>query len=164
MQFGIGAVKHVPRSGGRTRRPKMRCVPESADVPTPTEPAWSGMPRLVALRGATSVEANERDAILSRTVEMLTELMERNGLAPDDCVSAIFTVTADLNAEFPAVAARQIGFEQVPLLCAQEIPVPGSLPLAVRIMLHAYAPAGFTARHVYLHEAKALRADLEAAQ
>lgn len=142
----------------------MRCVPESADAPNPTEPAWSGMPRLVALRGATSVEANEREAILERTAEMLEALMERNGLSTDDCVSAIFTVTADVDAEFPAVAARQIGFDQVPLLCAQEIPVPGSLPLAVRIMLHAYAPAGFKARHVYLHAAKALRADLESAQ
>ncbi len=142
----------------------MRSVPESADVPTSTEePAWAG-PRLVALRGATSVEANEREAILVRTAEMLETLMERNGLSPDDAVSAIFTVTSDLNAEFPAVAARQIGFDQVPLLCAQEIPVPGALPLAVRILLHAYAPAGFKARHVYLHEAKALRADLEAAQ
>lgn len=142
----------------------MRSVPESVDVPNPEgEPAWPG-PRLVALRGATSVEANEREAILTRTVEMLETLMERNGLGPDDAVSAIFTVTADLNAEFPAVAARQIGFDQVPLLCAQEIPVPGALPLAVRILMHAYAPAGFKARHVYLHEAKALRADLEAAQ
>ncbi len=146
----------------RSRR-KMRSVPESVDAPTPTQPAWPG-PRLVALRGATSVVANEREAILTRTAQMLETLMERNGLAPEDVVSAIFTVTGDLNAEFPAVAARQIGFDQVPLLCAQEIPVPGALPLAVRILLHAYAPAGFKARHVYLHEAKALRADLESAQ
>lgn len=141
----------------------MPLVPAPAEAPTPSEPAWTG-PRLVALRGATSVEANEREAILSRTVEMLEQLMERNGLHTSDVVSAIFTVTADLNAEFPAVAARQIGFDQVPLLCAQEIPVPGSLPLAVRIMMHAYAPAGHQPRHVYLHEARALRADLEAAQ
>lgn len=95
---------------------------------------------------------------------MLEALMERNQLTPDDVVSAIFTVTGDLDAEFPAVAARQIGFDQVPLLCAQEIPVPGALPLVVRILMHAYAPAGFKARHVYLYEAKKLRADLEAAQ
>ena len=138
-------------------------VPEPVDAPTSQEPAWTG-PRLVALRGATSVEANEREAILSRTAELLTEVMTRNGLTPDDTVSAIFTVTGDLDAEFPAVAARQLGFDTVPLLCAQEIPVPGSLPLAVRIMLHAYAPHGFKAKHVYLHEARALRADLEAAQ
>ncbi|MDO9352857.1 MAG: chorismate mutase [Solirubrobacteraceae bacterium] len=138
-------------------------MPESTDAPTPAEPAWASQ-RLIALRGATSVEANEREAILSRTVELLEALMERNALQTTDIVSAIFTVTADLDAEFPAVAARQIGFDQVPLLCTQEIPVPGSLPKAVRILLHTYAPADHKARHVYLHEARALRADLEAAQ
>jgi chorismate mutase len=141
----------------------MRAVPPVHESPTPSEPAWASQ-RLIALRGATSVEANEREAILSRTAELLEQLMERNGLETTDLVSAIFTVTADLNAEFPAVAARQIGFDQVPLLCTQEIPVPGSLPLAVRILLHTYAPADHKARHVYLHEARVLRADLEAAQ
>jgi len=120
--------------------------------------------RLIALRGATSVEANERTAILERTTELLEALMDRNALRVSDLVSAIFTVTGDLNAEFPAVAARQLGFDQVPLLCAQEIPVPGALPLVVRVLLHTYAPAGHHARHVYLHAARALRTDLEAAQ
>lgn len=138
-------------------------VPESTSSPTPAEPAWASQ-RLIALRGATSVEANEREAILSRTVEVLEAMMERNNLQTTDLVSAIFTVTADLDAEFPAVAARQIGFDQVPLICTREIPVPGSLPMAVRIMLHTYAPADHHPRHVYLHEARALRADLEAAQ
>lgn len=135
------------------------------DAPStdPQEPAWQG-PRLIALRGATSVDANEREAILERTTELLQQIMERNALSPADCVSAIFTCTPDLTAEFPAVAARQLGFEQVPLLCAQEIDKPGALPLAVRIMLHAYAPAGHESRHVYLHAARALRADLDAAQ
>lgn len=131
--------------------------------PTTQEPAWQG-PRLIAVRGATSVVANERSAILERTAELLGEIMQRNALTTDDVVSAIFTVTGDLDAEFPAVAARQIGFDQVPLLCAQEIPVPGALPQIVRIMLHTYAPAGQRAQHVYLHAARALRADLEAAQ
>lgn len=134
-----------------------------ASPSTPAEPAWASQ-RLIALRGATSVEANEREAILSRTSELLSEIMERNALKTTDVVSAIFTVTADVDAEFPAVAARQIGFDQVPLLCTQEIPVPGSLPLAVRILLHTYAPGDHKARHVYLHEARVLRADLEAAQ
>jgi chorismate mutase len=140
----------------------MRRMSASPDA-APTEPAWQG-PRLVALRGATSVPANDRDAILERTSEMLAEIMERNTLTPADCVSAIFTSTPDLTAEFPAVAARQLGFDQVPLLCAQEIDKEGALPLAVRILLHAYAPAGHESRHVYLHEARALRADLDAAQ
>lgn len=139
-------------------------MPESAPTPTAADPAWQGQPRLFALRGATSVVANERDAILSRTVELLQAMMERNGLTPDDLVSAIFTVTSDLDAEFPAVAARQIGFENVPLICTREIPVPGSLPLAVRVMIHTYAPADHQPRHVYLHEARVLRADLESAQ
>lgn len=140
----------------------MRPVPADAE-PTTQEPAWQG-PRLIAVRGATSVVANEREAILTRTAELLGEIMQRNALTPDDVVSAIFTVTADLDAEFPAVAARQIGFDLVPLLCAQEIPVPGALPQIVRILLHTYAPTGHRAQHVYLHDARALRADLEAAQ
>ncbi|MDQ8043108.1 MAG: chorismate mutase [Solirubrobacteraceae bacterium] len=135
-------------------------MPDAPPTPTSEEPAWASQ-RLVALRGATSVVANEREAILSRTAELLGQIMERNALEISDCVSAIFTVTHDLDAEFPAVAARQIGFNHVPLLCTQEIPVPGSLPMAVRIMLHAYAPAGHESRHVYLHEARALRLDLE---
>lgn len=131
--------------------------------PTTREPLWPG-PRLIAVRGATSVVANERGAILERTAELLREIMQRNALTTGDVVSAIFTVTGDLDAEFPAVAARQIGFEQVPLLCALEIPVPGALPQIVRILLHTYVPAGQRAQHVYLHAARALRADLDAAQ
>lgn len=137
----------------------MSAAPDAAS----TEPAWQG-PRLIALRGATSVPSNDRDQILERTTELLTEIMERNALTPEDCVSAIFTCTPDLTAEFPAVAARAIGFDQVPLLCAQEIDKAGALPLAVRIMLHAYAPAGHESRHVYQYEARALRADLDAPQ
>lgn len=137
-------------------------MPDAAESQAP-DPAWQAQ-RLIALRGATSVVANEREAILGRTAELVQELMGRNGLQPADVVSAIFTVTRDLDAEFPAVAARQIGFSQVPLLCTQEIPVPGSLPQVVRLLLHAYAPAGHDSKHVYLHDAKALRPDLESAQ
>ena len=84
--------------------------------------------------------------------------------APAALVSCIFTVTADLNAEFPAVAARNIGLNQVPLLCTREIDVPGSLPLAIRIMVHYYAPADHVTQHVYLRDAVTLRTDLTAAQ
>ena len=79
-------------------------------------------------------------------------------------MSAIFTLTPDLDAEFPAVAARALGFGQVPLLCAQEIDVPGSMPRVVRTLMHYLAPDGHEARHVYLGEAQKLRADLHAAQ
>jgi chorismate mutase len=120
--------------------------------------------RLFALRGANSVERNEADAILQATDLLIRELMERNALAADAMVSAIFTLTDDLNAEFPAVAARRLGLDQVPLLCAREVPVPGSMPRVIRALLHYYAPEGHQPRHVYLGDARSLRADLESAQ
>jgi chorismate mutase len=120
--------------------------------------------RLYALRGATSVPENSADAILAGTEELMSELMARNALAIDQFVSCIFTVTDDLDAEFPALAARRIGFDRVPLICTREISVPGSLPRVIRVLAHYYAPADHQARHVYLGEARALRADLDAAQ
>jgi chorismate mutase len=120
--------------------------------------------RLFALRGANSVTANEADAILGATDELMRELMERNELAAEAIVSCIFTLTDDLDAEFPAVAARRLGLHHVPLLCAREVPVPGSLPRVIRALVHYYAPEEHRARHVYLGEARALRADLDSAQ
>jgi chorismate mutase len=120
--------------------------------------------RLHALRGAISVDANAPDAILDATQELIVELVARNDLTPDRVVSAIFTATDDLDSEFPAVAARRLGWDRVPLLCAREIDVPGSLPRIIRVLLHYYAEEGHSARHVYLREAKSLRADIEAAQ
>ncbi len=121
--------------------------------------------RLFALRGAITVDANDREQILGATSELLTELLERNALAPQDIVNVIFTMTDDLNAEFPAVAARGMGFDQVPLLCVREINVPGSMARVIRVLVQYHAPTeGHTPRHVYLRDAKALRADLEAAQ
>ena len=120
--------------------------------------------RLYALRGATTVEQNERAAILDATTELMSELLSRNSLAPHDVVNCIFTMTDDLNAEFPAVAARAIGFDRVPLLCVREIDVPGALPRVIRVLLQYHADDAHNARHVYLREAKILRADLESAQ
>ncbi len=120
--------------------------------------------RLFALRGANSVEANEAEAILEATDLLIRELMARNSLAPDAMVSCIFTLTDDLNAEFPAVAARRLGLDHVPLLCAREVPVPGALPRVIRVLVHYYADPGHEPRHVYLGEARSLRLDLEAAQ
>ena len=120
--------------------------------------------RLRALRGAVSVESNDADAIMAATEELVSEVMERNSLAPEDMVSCIFTCTEDLDAEFPAVAARRLGLSAVPLLCAREIPVPGSLPQVIRLPLHCYADPETEAHHVYLREASALRRDLEGAQ
>jgi chorismate mutase len=94
----------------------------------------------------------------------MREIMKRNTLAVDDIVSCIFTLTDDLNAEFPAVAARRLGLNRVPLLCAREIPVPGSLPRVIRVLMHYYADDEHETKHVYLGDARGLRADLEAAQ
>jgi len=120
--------------------------------------------RLFALRGANTVTANEPDAILGATDELMRELMARNELGPDAMVSCIFTLTDDLDAEFPAVAARALGLNRVPLLCAREVPVPGSLPRVIRVLVHYYAARDHEPRHVYLGEARVLRADLESAQ
>jgi chorismate mutase len=120
--------------------------------------------KLRALRGAITVSENEADAILSATEELVREVMERNSLEPDQMVSCIFTCTDDLDAEFPAVAARRLGLSSVPLLCAREIDVPGALPRVIRLLLHCYADAESEPRHVYLREAEALRRDLQGAQ
>ncbi|HEY3725788.1 MAG TPA: chorismate mutase [Solirubrobacteraceae bacterium] len=120
--------------------------------------------RLFALRGANSVEANDADAILAATDALIRELMERNALAPEAMVSCIFTLTDDLDAEFPAVAARRLGLDRVPLLCTREVPVPGSLPRVIRTMVHYYADEEHQPKHVYLGAARSLRRDLESAQ
>ena len=110
------------------------------------------------------MEENDARAILDATEELMREVIGRNSLEPDQMVSCIFTCTDDLDAEFPAVAARKLGLDGVPLLCAREIDVPGSLPRTIRLLLHCYAHPEVPARHVYLRDAVALRRDLEAAQ
>ncbi len=122
------------------------------------------MQRLFALRGANSVERNDAESILTATDVLMRELISRNQLTPEVIVSCIFTLTADLDAEFPAVAARALGLSRVPLLCSREIPVPGSLPRVVRVLAHYYAEEGHDPQHVYLGAARALRADLDSAQ
>ena len=120
--------------------------------------------RLFAIRGATQAEANEAEAILAATEDLMRALIERNGLEPADMVSCLFTTTDDLDAEFPAVAARRLGLDTVPLLCCREIPVPGSMPRVIRVMLHFYAAVDHEPVHVYAGEAQKLRTDLHAAQ
>jgi chorismate mutase len=120
--------------------------------------------RLHALRGAISVERNDADSILAATRELIGELMSRNEIEPAQIVSCIFSCTEDLNAEFPAVAARDLGLDRVPLLCTREIDVPGALERVIRVLLHYYAGDGHRAQHVYLREASRLRRDLDAAQ
>jgi chorismate mutase len=124
----------------------------------------AGQPRLWAVRGATKVDRNNPESILKATETLMRELIERNGLEPERMVSCILTATHDLNAEFPAVAARNAGLEAVPLLCAREIDVPGAMPSVIRALVHYYAPADHEPAHTYLGDAQKLRSDLHAAQ
>jgi chorismate mutase len=119
-----------------------------------------GEARLRAVRGATTVEADTSEQIGLRTAELLTAMLDRNGLAADDLVSIIFTSTPDLKSDFPAVAARDMGLSHVPLLCGQEIGVAGAMERCVRVLAHCYVPVERSIRHVYLHDARQLRLDL----
>jgi chorismate mutase len=120
--------------------------------------------RLRALRGAVTVDQNDTDSILEGTEELVREVIARNELATEDIVSCIFTCTPDLDAEFPAVAARRLGLDAVPLICAREIDVPDALPRVIRLLVHCYADDGRRPQHVYLRDAASLRRDLEGAQ
>ncbi len=124
----------------------------------------NGDQRLFAVRGAVQAAANDAKAIVAATTDLVRELLERNDMEPEAMVSCLFTTTDDLDAEFPAVAARELGLASVPLLCCREIPVPGSMPRVIRAMVHYYAPAGHTTAHAYLGATRELRSDLHAAQ
>lgn len=118
------------------------------------------------IRGAITVSADQPELILAATRELLEAILDANvGMHPVDIGSAFFTVTDDLRSTFPAQAARQMGWSQVPMMCAREIPVPGSLPRVIRVMAHwNTARAQDEIVHVYLGEAVRLRPDLAAAQ
>lgn len=114
-----------------------------------------------AIRGAIQVDANDRESILAGVTELVTAVMERNRLTTDDVISVIFTATPDLTAEFPALAARKLGFHDVPLICASEIDVEGAMPRVVRLMAHVETDLPrHEIQHVYLRGAVALRLDI----
>jgi len=116
---------------------------------------------LHAVRGAITCDENTKADIAEKTQQLVRELLERNGLGHDDLVSMIFTATEDLNAEFPATAARQLGLGDVPLLCAREIAVPGALPKVIRVLVHCdTSRPRAELHHVYLGAARSLRDDL----
>ncbi len=118
---------------------------------------------LAALRGATTLDADTREEVLSRTSELLGTLMVRNGLRTDDMVSLIFTATSDITAEFPAAAVREAGIADVPMLCARELEIVGGsgIPLCVRVLAHVYTDRKRSElRHAYLRGARQLRSDL----
>ena len=114
-----------------------------------------------AIRGATQLDVDDRDHLLASVEELIREILEQNDIDTDKLVSMILTATPDLHSEFPALAARQLGIGDVPLLCAQEIAVDGAMPRVIRVMVHIESelPRG-EIRHVYLRGAAALRRDL----
>ncbi|HEU0132311.1 MAG TPA: chorismate mutase [Mycobacteriales bacterium] len=114
-----------------------------------------------AVRGATQVDRDDRDLVLAAASELVTAVLERNRIHPDDLISIVFTATPDLTSEFPAYAARQLGITDVPLLCATEIDVPAAMPRVLRLLAHFETPLSRAeVRHVYLRGAAALRTDL----
>jgi chorismate mutase len=114
-----------------------------------------------AVRGATQLEADDREHMLERVAEMVADVMEANRLEVDDFISVIFTATPDLVSEFPAYAARRLGFGDVPLICARELAVEGAMPRVVRMLAHVETDLSKQeVTHVYLHGAARLRSDL----
>jgi chorismate mutase len=117
--------------------------------------------RVRAVRGATQLEEDSRGHMLERVAEMVTGVMQANELSVEDFISIIFTATADLTSEFPAYAARQLGFDDVPLICARELEIEGSMPRVVRMLAHVESHmTRAEVTHVYLHGAAGLRRDL----
>jgi len=117
------------------------------------------------IRGATTVEVDEKEEIISATEELLEEVVRQNEFEPDEIASVIFTVTRDMSATFPAEAARKRGWLMVPMLCATEIPVPGSLPMCIRVLIHVNTEKRQDEiRHVYLRRAVKLRPDWSGVQ
>lgn len=114
-----------------------------------------------ALRGATTVDSDEAEQVRARTIALLQEMVERNGIDHDDIISVLFTATDDIHSIFPAAAARDIGFGDIPLICARELDIIGSAPLCIRVLMHMTTPLSRSElRHVYLEGASGLRDDL----
>jgi chorismate mutase len=117
--------------------------------------------KLLALRGATTVDVDAKDAITERTQELVRQMLDRNGIEHDDLVSILFTATDDLHAEFPATAARALGLGDVPLICARELDITHGMKMCIRVMIHFYGEQQRAdLHHVYLERARALRDDL----
>lgn len=120
------------------------------------------MPTAVrALRGATTFDQDESEHVAERVIELVNEMMARNTVAHDAVISIFFTATGDLTCTFPATAARRVGLGDVPLMCATELAIVGSMPRCIRVMMHLETDHDRSQlRHVYLHEARSLRDDL----
>lgn len=121
----------------------------------------NGDARVRALRGATTLDVDEREHLFERTQELIAGVFQRNELTEDDLISIIFTATDDVRSAYPAEAAREAGITHVPLLCTRELDVDGGIDRCIRILVHAYTPrTAHELRHVYLHDARQLRTDL----
>jgi len=117
--------------------------------------------RVRALRGATTLEVDEREHLFERTQELIAGVFARNELTEDDVISIVFTATDDVRSAYPAEAAREAGITHVPLLCTRELDIDGGIDRCIRILIHAYTTrTAHELRHVYLHEARQLRTDL----
>ncbi|MEX2532407.1 MAG: chorismate mutase [Nitriliruptoraceae bacterium] len=117
--------------------------------------------RVRAVRGATTIEVDERDHLLDRTRELIDAVLDRNALTTDELISIWFTMTPDLHAAFPAEAARLGGITDVPLMCAQELAIDTGIPRCIRLLAHVHTnKSAQELRHVYLHGARQLRTDL----
>ncbi len=118
---------------------------------------------VLALRGATTFDLDESEHVTVRVVELIGQMLERNGVAHDDVISILFTATDDLSSTFPATAARTMGLGDVPLICARELAIEGSMPRCIRVLMHLSTDLPRAQlRHVYLHQAQSLRDDLPA--
>ena len=121
----------------------------------------SAEPRVRALRGATTLDVDERTHLLERTQELIAQVLGRNELDEDDLISIVFTATDDVRSAIPAEAAREAGITHVPLLCARELGIDGGIERCIRLLVHAYTTRSpRELRHVYLHAARQLRTDL----
>jgi len=135
-------------------------MPDRGGAASPYVPRLTGM-AVRAVRGATQLEHDTREHMLDRVAELVGDVMSANSLEVDDFISIIFTATSDLHSEFPAYAARQLGFSDVPLICARELEIEGSMPRVVRLMAHVETEMPRAeVTHVYLHGAAQLRRDL----
>ena len=161
----IASAAGIPPSPGSTGegvggegQPLPDDGPRLESSPATAEPDAKHPSACRGIRGATTIESNTSEDILEATTDLLDAMIRLNEIAPDDVVSAIFTTTPEITAAFPALAARNLGWTEVPLLCAHEMNVPGALRGVVRILLHVNTPrAASEIRHVYLREAAALR-------
>jgi tryptophan synthase alpha chain len=158
---GLRGAGSFPPSASHGNATAVAEPPPASQSASQAQPQENGSTRQIAcrgVRGATTIEANTAEDILEATTDLLDALIRLNEITPDDVVSAFFTTTPELNAAFPALAARKLGWTEVPLLCAHEMDVPGSLRGVVRILLHINSPrSAAEIRHIYLRDARALR-------